>query len=758
MRQPSKGTALRRHIFLPYIVVVLTMVAVMCAWLSFQNAHDIETENRSMLGNLLGTTAEQVDTMFEELDAVSYDILQNRALYPYTAFSSGYYAMLASDELMSYRTSNVYLSDIILYYDDSASFQYNPSIRFLSSNGVYDADTFWKWIHPLDGWTNDAFQTWATTLCSPQTLFPIRENHRVSAQDYLLYVTPALQVPAAVNDRGCVIFMIARQYLDDLFSQISAQYQGSLVILDSQGTPIYYTADAPRQTLPDGFDVSSLQPQFFQMENGGLSLALRTATRDCTYLLDFPKKPYPSPYLAAFIPQLPLLALLLLLGIAYASTLAQSIYRPIFEVSQMLPRADDQSGETLKGIVDSVREMHDRNEELEKQIARQRELSIVQHLRSLLYHNYASADALLEQLYGLGLRLYSPRHIVLTGRLHADSGLMEKREGCISAIVAMHKPCYVIPLDVPSDIAVLCGLENGQDERQAAAAIHYQLRSALKGSSDLISLGCSQPFSDVLQAHEAFRDSQESLSGIFLLGLGALLPPPDHDSVHEDGNWYPLPEEEALQHALRQGDESNARQIADGMADLIRRKCHSSHEARLICQSVVRHLLTALDDHGLVGPLYAVQDRLNRPSETLASFSRELDGACSAICQLVRSRQSAPSREKLLSARVEEFLHERFAVSALSMADVAAHFDLSEGYLARTFKAQTGGSIMQRLSAIRLAHAQQLLRQEDLPLDEIIAQCGYVDKSHFIRTFKKACFVTPMQYRKLSRENAKTGA
>ena len=39
-------------------------------------------------------------------------------------------------------------------------------------------------------------------------------------------------------------------------------------------------------------------------------------------------------------------------------------------------------------------------------------------------------------------------------------------------------------------------------------------------------------------------------------------------------------------------------------------------------------------------------------------------------------------------------------------------------------------------------------------MDEIIAQCGYVDKSHFIRTFKKACFVTPMQYRKLSRENA----
>jgi len=79
------------------MMVILALVAMVCIFLSFQNAHSIENENRAMLGRMLGTASEQLDTMFTELDSVSYDILQNRVLYPYSAFSSGYYTMLAAD-------------------------------------------------------------------------------------------------------------------------------------------------------------------------------------------------------------------------------------------------------------------------------------------------------------------------------------------------------------------------------------------------------------------------------------------------------------------------------------------------------------------------------------------------------------------------------------------------------------------------------------------------------------------------------------
>lgn len=750
MRQ-TKGN-LRRHIFLPYMMVILALVAMVCIFLSFQNAHSIENENRAMLGRMLGTASEQLDTMFTELDSVSYDILQNRVLYPYSAFSSGYYTMLAADELMSYRASSSYLSDVILYYDDEAAEKYSPKVRFLTSNGGYDPNTFWKQIHPLEGWTHERFREKVSSLFDSEVLFPVRDAHRASTQDYLLYITTAQQSRTMVNNRGCLIFMISRKYLDSLFSQITSQYQGTLTVFDSERTPVYFTSEgmSSMQTLPESFDPSVYEAQVHPY-SGGLSVALRTSARDYIYLLTFAEHPYPSPYLAAFLSILPLIAFALLFGIACASALAGSIYRPISQVSQMMPGTEKQDNETLWGIVDSVREMRDRNDEMERQIVRQRELSIVQNVRSLLYCNYASADALLEQLYVLGLRLYSPYHIVMTGRVHADADLVGKREQCMEAIVAMHKPCYVIPLDLKSDFAVLCGLENEQDDRQIAAAIHLQLSAVLK-AGDCISLGCSRPVADILLSHEALRDSQESLSSLFLHGMGVLLPPPGEKHTDEGKNWYPLEEEESLQNALRQGDDQNARQIIEGMAELIRQKCSSAHEARAICQNVVQHLMTALGNDSISAPLHAVRERLNRPNETLASVKAALMNASCVICQMIRQQQATDGREKQLSERVEAYLQEHFALSSLSMPDIAEHFGLSDGYLSRTFKAQTGGSIMQRLGAIRLDYAKKMLKEEECSLDEIMARCGYVDKSHFIRTFKKACFVTPIQYRKISRE------
>ena len=754
MRQTNGN--LRRHIFLPYMLAILALVSMVCIYLSFQNAHSIENENRAMLGRMLGTASEQLDTMFTELDSVSYDILQNRVLYPYSAFSSGYYTMLAANELMSYRASSAYLSDVILYYDDEAVGKYSPKVRFLTSTGGYEPNTFWNQIHPLEGWTHESFQEKVGTLFGSEILFPVRDSHRVSSQDYLLYITTAQQSRTMVNNRGCLIFMISRKYLNSLFSQITSQYQGTLTVFDREHQPLYFTSegDGSTQTLPEDFDPSVYEAQVHPCGNGGLSVALHTPDRDYTYLLTFSQHPYPSPYLAAFLSLLPLLVLTLLFGIAGATALARSIYQPISQVSQMVPVTEEKNNETLWGIVDSVREMRDRNDEMERQIVRQRELSIVQNVRSLLYCNYTSADALLEQLYVLGLRLYSPYHIVMTGRVHAETGLAEKREQCMDAIVAMHKPCYVIPLDVKSDFAVLCGLENEQDDRQIAAAIHLQVGAVLK-NGDCLSLGCSRPVADILLSHEAFRNSQESLSSLFLHGTGVLLPPPSDLQTTEVKNWYPLEQEESLRNALRQGDDQNARQITEGMAELIRQKCSSAHAARAICHNVVQHLMTALGGEGMAAPLHAVQERLNRPNETLTSIKDALISACCVICQMIRQQLASNGREKQLSERVEEYLQEKFAVSSLAMPDVAEHFGLSEGYLSRTFKAQTGGSIMQRLSAIRLEHAKRLLREEDLPLDDVIALCGYVDKSHFIRTFKKACFITPIQYRKLSREDGR---
>ena len=260
------------------------------------------------------------------------------------------------------------------------------------------------------------------------------------------------------------------------------------------------------------------------------------------------------------------------------------------------------------------------------------------------------------------------------------------------------------------------------------------------------------PTDRLTDAHLAFEDAREALSELFLYGRGALLgAKPAPLPAPEREGWYPLAEENDLQNALFKGEEESAKRIAAGIVERLRRSCLPSRVARAICQNVVLHLATALRGARMGESLDAAAELLSDQDRTLSEFAQALDDACHAVCaELLKARALDDGDQ--LSRRIETYLQENQAQADLSLTSIAEAFGLSEGHVSRSFKERAGMSVMQYLSTLRLRHAQTLLRDTELTLDEVIAQCGYNDKSNFIRTFKKAFFVTPMQYRKIARD------
>ena len=53
----------------------------------------------------------------------------------------------------------------------------------------------------------------------------------------------------------------------------------------------------------------------------------------------------------------------------------------------------------------------------------------------------------------------------------------------------------------------------------------------------------------------------------------------------------------------------------------------------------------------------------------------------------------------------------------------------------------------------KMEYSKELLRETDLPLNDIVAKTGYIDVSNFIRKFKLEEGVTPIGYRKQFRED-----
>ena len=81
-------------------------------------------------------------------------------------------------------------------------------------------------------------------------------------------------------------------------------------------------------------------------------------------------------------------------------------------------------------------------------------------------------------------------------------------------------------------------------------------------------------------------------------------------------------------------------------------------------------------------------------------------------------------------------------------AEIAESWGMSVSTLRRRFRQQMGMSIHQYALNQRLAEAQRLLRESDLPIKAIADQLAYQDVFFFSRQFKQYTGVTPGMYRK----------
>jgi AraC-like DNA-binding protein len=87
----------------------------------------------------------------------------------------------------------------------------------------------------------------------------------------------------------------------------------------------------------------------------------------------------------------------------------------------------------------------------------------------------------------------------------------------------------------------------------------------------------------------------------------------------------------------------------------------------------------------------------------------------------------------------------------ISLADVAAEVGMSPGHLTTVVGRKTGRTVQQWIAERRLADARRLLVETDLTVAAIGETVGYKDPSYFVRTFRRAHALTPLEWRRADR-------
>ena len=121
-----------------------------------------------------------------------------------------------------------------------------------------------------------------------------------------------------------------------------------------------------------------------------------------------------------------------------------------------------------------------------------------------------------------------------------------------------------------------------------------------------------------------------------------------------------------------------------------------------------------------------------------------LQGYCRLIRECTLSSYSLPIRRAITYMQAD-------LTADLSLKNIASQVNVSPGYLSTLFSKEVGVSLTEYVNRSRIAFAEKLLENSDLPTKSIAFQCGISDICYFNRMFKRVTGMTPKVYREKSK-------
>ncbi|WP_199621816.1 helix-turn-helix domain-containing protein [Paenibacillus alkalitolerans] len=135
----------------------------------------------------------------------------------------------------------------------------------------------------------------------------------------------------------------------------------------------------------------------------------------------------------------------------------------------------------------------------------------------------------------------------------------------------------------------------------------------------------------------------------------------------------------------------------------------------------------------------AMQDRVSTAREIEDRIVNSVKEGCRRIneCRTTDARQIIGS--------IADYIRRHLNTNC-TVKDYADQVHLSPSYFANLFKKETGMSVMQFVAKERIERAKKLLL-EDIQIQDIAFELGYVDRPYFSDVFKKHTGMTPTEFR-----------
>ncbi len=731
-----------------FAVPLVLFIALTLTSLSTINAHVTNANTLSMrfLHN-------QFDTVFEQVDVVSQDILLG------SQFQQLSRSVSASDvdSLYLYQTSST-LNHLLRKGSSIVDCMiYSPSMDFYISSSTWGSLDNMALMDDFNlGWDK---QRYHETFAVNRRMLGLEDATRYLAgggvSHRILVVRPLSFAQSGWNHEFMVAFLVDTS---PIFSEYLNQQQDLLIINRLTGTVLYdFTGTfTPGENAGNLKDVSLTSSSRYE---GKVVTAGLSNETNVMYLVIMDRGLYFHALLV--FSGLAMLYLLLALGGGWG-ILKWRLHKDWDTYEKAIIAAGsavDQSSSfdsIYTPFVSLTSQLKEEKEGMSSIISNQTKSLKSHMIARLLAGSKGSVSE--EALSACGIQMISDQYVVLLVCADEIEIAAEKETEVITWFEG--KGYVVLPFNSCHGIALILNLPKG-DEVALVGIVSTDVQMMMQAIDvPHADIACSDVVSGLSSLGEAYLQAVNVLEYERSVGSHELMRYHDLLELSSEINYsYTTEQELHLFKAIQIGNAPEALKIIKAVIDENRSMGVSPQRLRYLLFSIAGTVIRCANHlaERYKGVIPAISLPPILQADNYVQSRKEVEAIVEEVCQRVlaleKTYENEGGEQYGVYRRALAEIHFDYKNPILNVSMIADNLGVSNVLLSRVFKKYHGTNISDYITSVRIEEAKTLLT-EGAMVSDVVQQCGFGSLRTFMRVFKKSENLTPGQFRDLQKEDA----
>jgi two-component system response regulator YesN len=751
MTRRRRGSKIYKNFIISYIVTLMVPMFIMSFIVLFHYANVLKDEVETNLRNPFIKSVENFDAQINQLTRTSLQIELNDILRTVDIKERPYDAVKIKNELLKYST-NSFVNDIFLYsYKDD----YISAFNFLCS-----LDIFNDFILNSELTDFSIIEFKESSKQSGMYYFPIDSIYLANKENHLMYLN---KLPINnTNSYGIIMYMIPQEALKNVLAPAISE-NNHLFIVDPETKEILFTlSENPNPELAEIFNHTIKSNN--DIEN--ITEIEIHGDKYSPFVQSSSKAPYlfvqlmPDDLLSSRINQIRTvyfisMAVIIVISGFLIAILMRINYRPIKRLNQFLEDNFQHSKETMGDKLNELEQLeyvliqYDKeNTDLKEFASASKDAAKSYLIDCFLLGQAREIDNIIEICSKAELEFemdYYCTLIIKSNNIQNASN--EEVINILSSII--NNSQIILHRDIhSSNFVVLFGSDLNDDKH--AHIISQKIQESLNEEYDGdVRIGMGNFYKSIFDINLSYEEALRVLEYNSLLSKPKIIR--FNDILNKDVNSinYPFSLFDELESSVYSSDIFAINDNINKLVYHMKNENLSIFWVKNICYDTVNTISKVLLKKYNHSPLISKHYLEKIYGSNISTFD-DISEIMKEISEDITNYLSVDkeSYELKLLQQIVHYIRENFQNPEFGLQNIADSLQMSPPYLSQYFKKNTGYTISEYVTRLRMEKAKDLLKNSDLSVNDIANEVGYYSVPSFIRKFKEIEQITPGKYKK----------